>query len=128
MAGSRKVPDGCPLSPRRFEVLQLLGEGRTTKEIAAGLGITASTVRSLAHDINRTLGCTNAKQAIAAAGRRGWMGWEPPEEATPLAVTHPFLAAYLQEFERSRWPNEPAPRSVLGMRLALAGHINSTTD
>jgi hypothetical protein len=49
-------------------------------------------------------------------------------EPTPLAIEHPFLAAYLQEFERSRWPHAPDARSAHGMRLALAGHRNTDPE
>lgn len=79
-------------------------------------------MRSINHEAFKRLDCANATQAVAIMGRRGWIGWTPPEEPTPLALEHPFLAAYLREFERSRWPNEPDRRSAAGMRLALAGH------
>lgn len=123
-AGSPKVPEGCPLSPRRFEILQLLGEGLVRKEIAARLGIAPSTVRTATHELYRTLGCTNVTQAVAEAGRHGWIGWVPPEEVddlTPLALDRPFLAAYLQHL--GRWPAvEPDERAREAMDLALAGN------
>jgi DNA-binding CsgD family transcriptional regulator len=131
---SDKVPDGCPLTPRQFEILQLLGDGLTVKQAAQHLGVTASTIRSLNHKAYASLGAADATQAIVIMGRRGWIGWRapepPPEPAglppTPLAVEHPFLAAYLREFERSRWPHEPDRESAAGMRLALAGHRITT--
>lgn len=125
------MPDGCPLTPRQFEVLQALGEGLTAQQAADRLGVKWSTIRSLNNAAFRALGCSNATQAVAVMGRRGWLGWKAPEvvpEPTPLAIEHPFLAAYLQEFERSRWPHEPDDRSARGMRLALAGHRNTDPE
>lgn len=117
-----QVPDDCPLSPRQFEVLQLLGEGLAQGQVADRLGITTSGLRSINNGAFRKLGCSSATQAVALMGRHGWLDWTPAAELTPLAAEHPFLAAYLREFERSRWPHEPDRRSAAGMRLALAGH------
>lgn len=45
--GHREADDRTPrLSPREREVLQLIAEGRTSKEVAALLGISATTVKS----------------------------------------------------------------------------------
>jgi DNA-binding CsgD family transcriptional regulator len=125
-AMAAKVPEDCPLTPRQFEVLQLLGEGLTAEQVARQLQIEWTTVRSLNHTAFKRLGCANATQAVAIMGQRGWMGWQPPkpvEEPTPLAVEHPFLAAYLHAFDRSGWPlRQPDAQSAAGMRLALAGH------
>jgi DNA-binding CsgD family transcriptional regulator len=120
----RKVPDGCPLTARQFRVLQLLGDGLTGEQIAAELGVSASAVRSASSAAFKALQCANTVQAVVVMGRRGWIGWQPPADSTPLAVEHPFLAAYVREFEASRWPHAPSGRTVLGMRLALAGHRN----
>jgi DNA-binding CsgD family transcriptional regulator len=120
-----KVPEGCQLTPRQFQVLQLLGDGHKPKEIATDLGISPSTVHTLTHDMYRTLGCHSVTQAIVVAGRSGWLGWVTPDDPTPLANEHPWLAAYLKDFERSRWPHEPDARAIVGMDLALAGHRNT---
>jgi DNA-binding CsgD family transcriptional regulator len=128
VSAAAEVPEGCPLTPRQFQILQLLGDGAINKYIAGHVGISPSTVRSHVEQIRHALGAHNITQAVTEAGRRGWMGWTPPpqvEAPSPLVVEHPFLAAYLREFERSRWPNEPCARSVTGMRLALAGHRNT---
>jgi DNA-binding NarL/FixJ family response regulator len=50
------------LTPRQREVLQLLAEGRSAKEIAAGLGISARTVEFHKYQMMETLGLhTNAE-------------------------------------------------------------------
>lgn len=118
------VPPGCPLTARQFEIVGLLADGLAPKSIATRLGITHNTVRTTIGNAARTLKVSGAAGLITEAGRRGWLNWTEPEEATPLAVEHPFLAAYLREFEASRWPREPDARSTLGMHLALTGHRN----
>lgn len=123
-----KAPEGCPLTPRELEVMQSLCETGRYHATAAALGLARSTVASHVSNAHRKLGVATATAAMAIMGRNGWVGWvEPaePDEATPLAVDRPFLAAYVREFERSRWPHEPDARSRLGMRLALAGHRNT---
>lgn len=131
-----KVPAGCPLTPREFEVLQLYADGLRNEEIASELNLSLSTIRTHTQRMYRKLGCKNRTQAVAGAGRLGWIGWIPsaqqpaapaPTPGRPvvgIAAEHPFLAAYLAEFERSRWPHAPDASTALGMKLALAGHRN----
>lgn len=130
-----EVPAGCPLTPREFQVLQLYADGLRNEEIAISLGLSLSTIRTHTQRMYRKLGCKNRTQAVAGAGRLGWIGWIPsvqqpaaPASESPrvvgLAAEHPFLAAYLAEFERSRWPHNPDDSTALGMKLALAGHRN----
>jgi DNA-binding CsgD family transcriptional regulator len=128
--GSPKVPDGCPLTPRQFEIARLLAGGLTPRSVARNLGRSPQTIYNAVHAACAILQIDGGSRALVAeVGARGWVGWEPPiDPATPLAVDAPFLAAYLREFERSRWPNEPDTRSVIGMRLALAGHRNTLTE
>lgn len=103
----------------------MVAEGLTTREIADLLIVSRSTVRSHLEFARQGLGTRNLREAVAYMGRRGWVGWKRPEDETPLSIEHPFLAAYVREFERSRWPHEPAASTELGMRLALAGHRNT---
>jgi LuxR family maltose regulon positive regulatory protein len=56
-----------PLSPREREVLQLIAEGLTNKEIARGLVLSVGTVKVHAHNIYSKLGVSGRTQAIAKA-------------------------------------------------------------
>lgn len=54
------------LSPRQRQVLQLLTQGLTTKDVAAQLGLHLSTVRNHVQAILKTLNVHNRSQAILA--------------------------------------------------------------
>jgi len=60
-----------PLSDREREVLQLLANGKTNKEIAAGLFVSEATVKTHVENILRKLGVTDRTEAVAEAFRRG---------------------------------------------------------
>jgi DNA-binding NarL/FixJ family response regulator len=55
------------LSPRQREVLQALGTGRTSKQIAADLGISIKTVETHRARLMEALGCRNAVELLRAA-------------------------------------------------------------
>jgi PAS domain S-box-containing protein len=58
------------LTPRQVEVLRLLEEGRSTKQIAAQLHISKETVRNHIRGLFRTLGVNSRLEAVTVA-RRG---------------------------------------------------------
>ncbi|MER3452403.1 MAG: DNA-binding response regulator [Acidimicrobiia bacterium] len=60
-----------PLSEREQQVLQLLADGRTNKEIAAELYVSEATVKTHVENILRKLGVSDRTQAVAEAFRRG---------------------------------------------------------
>jgi DNA-binding NarL/FixJ family response regulator len=60
------------LTPRQFEVLQLLAEGYSNKEIAARLGTSDGTVKAHVSAIMRQLGVRNRVQLLLAAQDRGF--------------------------------------------------------
>lgn len=60
-----------PLSERELQVLQLLAEGRTNKEIAARLYVSEATVKTHVENILRKLEVSDRTQAVAEAFRRG---------------------------------------------------------
>ncbi len=62
---------GAGLTAREREVLRLVGEGRSNKEVAALLTITERTVKYHVASIFNKLGAINRAQAVAIAGRRG---------------------------------------------------------
>lgn len=80
----RTVGEPAALSRRQRQVLGLLAEGVTAREIAAMLGIAEATVRNHIRLIFRKLSCHSQLQAVAVAIRlgliqRGPADSEPPE-------------------------------------------------
>jgi len=57
----------APLSDREYEVLQLISQGLTNKEISMRLGVTPGTVKVHAHNIFNKLNVNRRTQAIAQA-------------------------------------------------------------
>ncbi|MER3405750.1 MAG: pseudouridine synthase [Chloroflexota bacterium] len=60
-----------PLTPRERQVLRLLAEGRTNREIAQTLGIGTETAKQVVRQIFRKLGARRRADAVAAAYARG---------------------------------------------------------
>lgn len=65
------------LTPRELEVLSLVGEGMSKKEIAQQLGITSNTVRTHTVHIYEKLNVQNAPAAITKAYRQGILQASP---------------------------------------------------
>jgi two-component system NarL family response regulator len=69
-------PDDTPtaphphLTPRQVEVLRLLEQGRSTKQIAADLHLSTETVSNHVRNVLRAMGVHSRIEAVAAA-RRG---------------------------------------------------------
>lgn len=61
----------CGLTPRELEVLQLIVDGKSSKEIAGLLKISLNTVSAHRTRIGRALGCHNAAELAAYAIRKG---------------------------------------------------------
>lgn len=61
-----------PLTERESQVLELVAEGKTTKEIAAELYLTAGTVRNYISTILEKLNVGNRIEAIARFRDKGW--------------------------------------------------------
>jgi PAS domain S-box-containing protein len=59
------------LTPRQAEVLKLLGQGRSTKQIADELHLSTETVRNHVRHLFRALGVNSRLEAVAAA-HHGW--------------------------------------------------------
>jgi DNA-binding NarL/FixJ family response regulator len=62
-----------PLSPRELQVLELVADGRSNKEIAANLDISNQTVKNHVSSILRKLAVNDRTQAVVYAMRRGWI-------------------------------------------------------
>ncbi len=62
-----------PLSDREREVMRGLSEGRSVKEIALQLGLSASTVRNHLHRIYTRIGASDRSQAVLIAMTLNWL-------------------------------------------------------
>jgi two-component system, NarL family, response regulator LiaR len=70
-------PVKSPLTPREWEVIDLLVTGKTTDQIADSLVLSAETVRSHVKNILRKLNARSREEAVATAQRM--RGASPPE-------------------------------------------------
>jgi two-component system nitrate/nitrite response regulator NarL len=62
-------PVKSPLTPREWEVIDLLYEGRTTEDIADALVLSTETVRSHIKNLMRKLGARTRQEAVTIAHR-----------------------------------------------------------
>jgi len=62
-----------PLNEREIKVLQLVADGKTTKEIAEKLYLTNGTVRNYISGMLDKLGVKNRIEAITRSKEKGWM-------------------------------------------------------
>ena len=65
------APRGSGLSPREVEVLQMVAEGYSNKEIASHFGLTEHTVKNHLTGIMRKLGARDRAHAVVLALRQG---------------------------------------------------------
>jgi PAS domain S-box-containing protein len=75
LAGPLEEEPGEPhphLTPRQAQVLTLLGEGRSTKQIAGELHLSRETVRNHVRQVFRVLGVNSRLEAVAVARRVDW--------------------------------------------------------
>jgi putative nucleotidyltransferase with HDIG domain len=63
----------CPLTTRELEILSELARGKLSKQIAADLGVSVSTVRNHLHNAYRKLDAADRTQAVLIARERGWI-------------------------------------------------------
>jgi len=61
------------LTKREHEILQLISEGLTNREIARRLEVSIDTVKAHIHRIMQKLGVKDRVQAVAVAYRNGWL-------------------------------------------------------
>ena len=77
LAESCRRPEGAPgdpyggLSPREREVFHLVVEGRTTKEVAQALGISAKTADNHRSRLMEKLGVHNTAELVRYAAKKG---------------------------------------------------------
>lgn len=81
------------LSPREIQVLRLVAEGRTSKEIATMLDLGLQTVRTYRKTMMRKIGVTNVAgltQVALAAGITGWNGSDGSGWTQQLSTERPL--------------------------------------
>ena len=66
------------LTPRENEVLRLVAEGWTSKEIAVHLSISPKTVEVFRQNLLRKGGAKNSVQLVLTARARGWLAAAGP--------------------------------------------------
>jgi len=71
---SNPEDDGIRISRRELEVLAMVANGQTNREIGEELGLSALTVKSHLARIARKLGSGDRAQMVATAIRRGYIG------------------------------------------------------
>ena len=105
------------LSPRQREILDLVAEGRTSKEIAVALGISESTVNwHLANAFER-LGASSRAEAVALAIRaNGADRANPPTRVRPAPAPG-----------RAAWPRLLAIAVAIAIAGALLGGATVAT-
>lgn len=62
---------GPEISPREFQVMVLLAEGRTSKDIARILKLSTRTIESYRKSLMKKTGCRNAAEVVKLAYRTG---------------------------------------------------------
>lgn len=88
----RQVREGAAVrvTPREIEILRLVDDGLSNKEIAARLRIELQTVKNHVHNILDKLGVGRREEAVRFARRRGLLG--PPPAVAGRARTEPGSA------------------------------------
>ena len=64
---------GGKLTPRQCEIVAMLGEGKSNKEIAREAKVLEGTIKLHVRGILRKLGVRNRTEAVLAAARRGYL-------------------------------------------------------
>jgi DNA-binding NarL/FixJ family response regulator len=70
------------LSPRERQVLRLVAEGKTSKDIAVMLDLAVQTVRTYRKTLMKKIGVTNVASLTQVALSAGLTGWGKPEQKT----------------------------------------------
>ena len=72
------------ISYRELEILCLVGEGKTNKEIAEFLGLSYQTVKNRVYRMNKKLGARNSVQAMVMAWHAGMIHIEMKPDDWPF--------------------------------------------
>jgi DNA-binding NarL/FixJ family response regulator len=71
--GGRATESDQPLTDRQRDVLRLVAEGRSNREIAERIFLSELTVKGYIEEILRQLGARNRVHAAILATKRGWI-------------------------------------------------------
>lgn len=71
LRAARSTPEGPSLTPRQREILQLIAEGRTAKEIATLLNISTRTVEGHKYEIMGALEVKTSAELVRQAVKLG---------------------------------------------------------
>jgi len=69
----RQQVEALELTPREMEVLRLIAEGLTNRQIAARVCLSVYTVKNHVHNVLEKLGVDNREAAVETAYRRRWL-------------------------------------------------------
>jgi len=87
---SKALHDGAqPLTDRELLVLQLLGEGKSTRVIAAGLNVSVKTIESHRENLKRKLELQGAAELVHYASQWGAQPRPAADARRPAAPTPP---------------------------------------
>lgn len=100
---------GSPLTTVEEQIVSLLAEGWTTRQLARALGAGPAAIDSRVRDMTRRVGARNRTHLVAKAIRRGWVaGAWGPVSAAEAAENRRRLAAALAAGPDARpQPNTP---------------------
>ncbi len=81
-------PDNPYLSPRMLEIMSLLANGKTRKQVSSELGISVNTVRSYLQSTYQSLGVKTLIQALLAARKHypDFFEADPGSEFIPALI------------------------------------------
>ena len=71
--GQITLPESNPLTPRETEVLRLIADGLSNKQVAERLDISVATIKTHVEDILKKLSATDRTQAAVKALRQGFI-------------------------------------------------------
>ncbi len=77
MSGAQEADEAPQLTPRQEEVLSLLLDGRSNKQISQDLALAEETTKNHVSKILRAFGVQTRVQAVLAAGRHGYVKSAP---------------------------------------------------
>jgi DNA-binding CsgD family transcriptional regulator len=81
-----RTPPAMPLTPREIQVLHLLADGLSDREVAGRLGISPKTVEKHVGAVLRKTGTTSRTAAVVHGLDRGWLGTDTgPDHAEQRA-------------------------------------------
>jgi two-component system response regulator DegU len=83
--GPRAPAIFAPLSPREVQILEVIANGSTNKDIALELNISEQTVKNRMSSILRKLSVNDRTRAVVIAIRQGWIEM-PPDTIGPQQI------------------------------------------